>query len=116
MKQMSNEFIESLREGKTNVFDWYLFSRILLNGGVGKKINNTVTYYRIYEDNIAGLSSYSLKTVEKEKSIKLLHYKLLEKYDVRYTYLLKKYENIDINSSKRDIGGNQNHFWWNLIN
>lgn len=114
MKEMSAEFIESLREGQTMIFDWYLFSRILLNKKKGKKIQSTATYYRIYENNTVGIPDTTETALKKERNVKLLHYHLLEKYDKRYTKLIQKYEKIDIHSQqcKQD---NDLQLWWNML-
>lgn len=114
MKQISKEFIESLKEGRTLIFDWYLFSRILLSNKKGKKINNTCTYYRIYENNIAGIPSHVKDKLEKEKRIKLIHYQLLKEYDERFLKLTQKYENIDITLQQNDSDGKL-QFWWNML-
>jgi hypothetical protein len=66
INQISREFIDSLYEGRTEIFDWYLFSRILLNGGKGKRINGTATLYRLYDNNIAGIPKHTKKALEKE--------------------------------------------------
>jgi hypothetical protein len=68
-------------------FDWYLYSYLLLNGGNGKKIN-TKTYYRIYENNIAG----DTKLLTKSKlmvgiDIKKTNYRLMNKLDSSYEKL-----------------------------
>ena len=114
MKHVKEEFIESLREGMIKIFDWYLFSRMLLSGMTGKYIGNTETYYRIYANNIAGIPRHSIREFEKEKEIKLEHYELLKKYDQRYGKLIEKYKNLDINKCR--IGTNNSvYFWWGML-
>lgn len=114
MKHMKEEFIESLREGTTQVFDWYLFSRMLLAGMTGRHIDNTGTYYRIYANNTAGISKHTESELEKERNIKLEHYRLLKKYDGRYRELIDKYEKLDICRcrAKTDTGV---YFWWGML-
>lgn len=108
MDKLSVEFVNSLEDGKTNIFDWYLFSRILLSGGYGKKIENTCTYYRIYSDNLAGVCTQSVNDLEKERKIKIQHYQILKKYDMRYERLIEKYKNLEIQP-----GDNKEKvFWW----
>ena len=110
MSKMSKEFIESLFEGKTQIFDWYLFSRIMLAGGKGEKIDNTVTYYRIYHENVAGIPTNSLEELRKEIEIKIEHYKLLQKYDDAYSSLIVKYCNIVLDTY---IDHKETFvFWW----
>lgn len=114
MKHIKEEFIESLREGVTQVFDWYLFSRMLLAGMTGRRVDNTGTYYRIYVNNTAGLSKYTESELEKERNIKLKHYELLRKYDERYRELIDKYEKLDIGRCR--TGTNTGvYFWWGML-
>ena len=114
MRQITAEFIKSLYEARTLVFDWYLFSRILLDKRKGKKINGTCTYYRIHEKNIAGMLSSEKSRLEKERRIKIIHYQLLKKYDRRFLELLHKYENMDIDFKQTDMR-NILPFWWNML-
>ena len=113
LKKLSSQFIESLYQGQTKVFDWYLFSRILLNGGVGKKVIECCTYYRIYDENIAGRSIYDKRSLNNEILVKKQHYELLGKYDVIYNDLLRKYSSISEENLK---AVNANGYWWGLIN
>lgn len=114
LRHIKKSYIESLRDGKTQIFDWYLFSRMLLSGMTGKYIDNTGTYYRIYENNTAGIPNYTLNELEKEKQIKLKHYHLLRKYDSRYKKLIEIYENLDL--SKRTIEAEKKgYYWWGMI-
>lgn len=115
MKDYSDEFIDSLYQGNANIFDWYLFSRMLLNGKIGKRIDETYTYYRLYRNNLAGVDSGKQEEIDKEIRIKLEHYKSLEKYDSNYSELIKIYEkkqesNCHVRENKN------NHFWWGIIN
>lgn len=114
MRHIKEEFIESLKEGTTEIFDWYLFSRMLLAGMTGKRIGNTGTYYRIYVNNIAGISKCTISELEKERHIKLKHYGMLKKYDGRYRELIEKYENPDICRCR--IGSDTDaYFWWGML-
>ena len=114
MKHIREEFIESLKEGITQVFDWYLFSRMLLEGMTGKYIGDTGTYYRVYANNTAGIPKYKIGELEKERNIKLSHYGLLKKYDGRYWKLIEKYESMDLR--KYRIGTDSGlYFWWGML-
>jgi hypothetical protein len=115
MKRISREFVDSLYEGRTEIFDWYLFSRILLNGGKGKRINGTATLYRLYDNNIVGIPKYTKKALEKEKKIKIEHYQLLKKYDSRYLELINKYENTDIVLKQDSASHNKLGYWWDML-
>lgn len=112
MECITKKFIETLQEGNTKVFDWYLFSRILLNGGVGKKVINTYTFYRIHETNLAGICGDNLTYLKKERDIKAIHYQLLEKYDKRFQLLLKRYIEMDV---EKAVVNTNNNFWWGRL-
>ena len=113
MSHMPMEFIESLKDGNTNIFDWYLFSRIILAGGIGKKIQDTVTYYRLHSNNIAGKIEFSIESLKKEREIKIQHYMLLKAYCRKCEQLLLKYSNM---SFSEDVSKKEDYvFWWGLI-
>lgn len=114
MRHITKEFIESLREGKTKIFDWYLFSRMLLNGMMGIRVDNTCTYYRIYHANIAGVSKCTKELLEKEKQVKLMHYQLMRKYDRRYERLIDKYKKLRDDRVNCD-SDSKLYFWWGLL-
>ena len=79
--------------------DWYLFSILLNNGLSAVFTNKTVTYYRIYKDNIAGLNQKAdVPTIQNELDIKLSHYKNLAKIDKRFKPLFR-----ETKSLKKDI-------------
>lgn len=110
LRKLSEDFIESLRECDTYVFDWYLFSRLLLAGEHGIKALNTYTYYRIYNGNVAGLIQMSEESVKKEIDIKLKHYRLLANYDDVFLKLADAY-------SRKSIKYHSNqefYYWWDL--
>ncbi len=110
LNALSYDFIDSLRDGDTRVFDWYLFSRILLDVGPGCYVSNAATYYRIHGNNIVGTSH----DLEQELAVKLAHYKNLSK---KYPYFGHLYEDLKtLNLNKADIapqgrGGR----WWSSI-
>lgn len=113
MRHISYEFIKSLKEGNTKVFDWYLYSRILLAGGTGEKIENTYTYYRIHQENIAGVARGMLSDIMREKQIKQKHYSLLRKYNPIFEKLLNKYENLILDDSYTKQKGS--FYWWGIL-
>lgn len=107
---ISYEMIDSLIEYKAQVFDWYLFSRLLLSNFIGGLVSDTVTFYRIYEDNYAGIPQMTRCMIEKEIRVKLEHYKALSQYGNIYKELYDAYSSKQyiINSNK------QYYYWWNL--
>lgn len=114
MRHMTKDFIASLMEGNTQVFDWYLFSRMLLDNMSGIRVSNTCTYYRIYHANIAGVARPTEKLIEQEKTVKLAHYQLMRKYDKRYEKLMGKYENL--NCTQIDHKSDSKlYFWWGIL-
>lgn len=109
LNHVTEDFIDSLKEGDSPVFDWYLFSRLLLDVGYGNLVPNTSTIYRIYDNNEVGVT----RDIKKELEVKKVHYTNLAK---RYDYfrdLLSKLEDIDINaiSARADHQG----YWWSDI-
>lgn len=110
LQRISEDFIESLKECDTYVFDWYLFSRLLLAGEQGIKATNAYTYYRIYNGNVAGVTKMSDESVKKEIDIKLKHYRLLANYGDVFRELADAY-------SRKSITYRTNqefYYWWDL--
>lgn len=109
LEQWREEFIDSLSAGNTSVFDWYMYERILLEHKVGKRINNTWTEYRIYENNIAGIC----QSVRKEIEVKKEHYALLKDFHQIYNYLYEQYLHMDESGvTKKEF---YNGYWWEKI-
>lgn len=71
-------------------YDWLLHTYLLLNGYRGKKVN-TKTYYRIYENNIAGKVEITDKKILTGIKVKKEHYKFFKDYNEIFK---KKYEEI----------------------
>lgn len=110
LKHLTSDFIDSLKEAQTNVFDWYLYSRLLLKGEKGKRINGGITFYRIYESNLAGICNYDQESKKKEIEVKKQHYKLLSRYAEYYSKLFDLY-----NCGKvAETGIVENGYWWSL--
>jgi glycosyltransferase involved in cell wall biosynthesis len=60
--------------------DWYFFACLLREGHKAVFTNKTLTYYRIYEGNTAGVSpGFSVEKLMKSIDIKSLHYRMLYK-------------------------------------
>lgn len=109
MKYIDESFINSLSECKSQVFDWYLFSRLILNGQKGSFIPNAFTYYRLHENNYAGIPHMTKEMIDKEVFVKRLHYKMLARYDSCFVELSKVYDNDKYETNERC-----SYFWWNL--
>ena len=111
-------FINSLENIKTNIFDWYLYSKILIAGGRGCVVENTYTIYRQQENNLAGLHVSDSKAVCKEIMIKKEHYKMLKNEFKIAEDLLKKYEELEKYNGEHLIPYKNNEakrYWWSNI-
>ena len=108
------EWIESLQELATGVFDWYLFSRLVLSGGSGKLIDGNMTFYRLHDNNIAGIAQGSRSDLEQEVFVKLEHYSKLKNICEKYEILFEKYKNIDVTEWENTT--NAHGYWWGFIN
>lgn len=109
--KLSYEFIESLKEYHYYIFDWYFYSRILLLGLSGVKVQNCNTIYRLHENNIAGIAEMSYADIEREITVKKQQYECLEKYNFYYALKLQRYQD----KKRLEILDKQKqHYWWNL--
>lgn len=109
LHKINDSLIEKLKLGKTNVFDWYMFTTYLLEGIKGKRIDSGYTFYRIYDGNMAGVPNKNFKTITKEIGVKRLHYSLLKDQNKYYADLYNKY-NDDANIKIRnDLN---KYYWW----
>lgn len=113
LEKLNMDFLDSLQEGKTSIFDWYLFSRIVLAGGSGKYLCRGKSYYRIHEMNLAGIMQSKDHAQSKEIEIKLEHYRLLRKYSRYIEELLADYSANNIETRLGDRCS-QKYFWWGL--
>lgn len=111
-------FIESLYEDGCNVFDWYLYARILIANGKGMFVPDTYTTYRIYENNLAGIQREQIADIEKEREVKIEHYRRLEKYARKlYDYRIQL-ENMKVDEEFYKLkyyNKNKQGYWWNNI-
>ena len=94
-----------------DVFDWYFFSRLLLDGSTGLFAEDCFTYYRIHGTNIAGIAHNDRADIEKEICVKKNHYDQLKMYDEYYAELSAHYNNHEWVASDRIENG---FLWWNL--
>lgn len=110
LKSLTLDFIDSLYGCTSFVFDWYLFSRILCAGGRGLFVEQSITLYRIYDNNFAGVSSE--EQFKKELEVKTKHYELMSKYNSIYSNLLDELSKVDIEEIQPN---NSLSYWWNNI-
>lgn len=109
--KLSYEFIESLKEYHYYIFDWYFYSRILLLGLSGVKVQNCNTIYRLHENNIAGIAEMSYADIEREITVKKQQYECLEKYNFYYALKLQRYQE---KKQLEILDKQKQHYWWNL--
>lgn len=106
---LSDDFLDSLNEGAIAVFDWYLFSRIIMDIGTGAYVDNAATIYRIYDDNTAGTT----RDLNKEYDVKTTHYNNLAKRYDYFKQLSAKLSKID--KSTLTLSNNHQGYWWSDI-
>ena len=106
-------------------FDWYMHSYILDKGFKGKKVD-TITYYRIYENNIAGNTNIlNEKKLNIGIKVKKAHYKIMSDISSEFEVLYRKIEELE--KELKDIEFKENYiklvnekfyksvFWWENI-
>lgn len=108
LNMLTVEFIESLKRGDCNIFDWYLYSRIIMDVGPGKFVEAAETVYRIYENNEVGVTV----DVNRELNVKLAHYGRLAEYPY-FAKLKRLLETIDID--ELDTTTTNHGYWWSNI-
>ena len=109
--------------------DWWLFSSLILKGYKGKKITETTTYYRVYDENVAGpmfpLDVAKLKHVLKIKIGQYIFFaaRYPELYAERLNRVLAFEAKIaDAASLQRElaelnrVGKGQQVIWWDIFN
>ena len=106
---LGDDFLDSLNEGAVAVFDWYLFSRIIMDIGTGAYVDNASTIYRIYDDNTAGTT----RDLNKEYDVKITHYNNLAKRYDYFKQLSAKLSKID--KSTLTLSNNHQGYWWSDI-
>jgi hypothetical protein len=93
-----------------DVFDWYLFSRILISEGWGVDVPGAFTKYRIYSGNIAGNQVLSDDQVCKEIRVKREHYKALRNLNPLMRDLFGAYA---ADGNRRiSIAASNTNYWW----
>ncbi len=116
LRKLSFEYLESLKKGKTNIFDWYLYSKLLIDGYVGKKVSGTNTKYRIHGQNIIGQQRISEAQIRKEISVKLEHYEFLKDLDLRFARLIEQYKLLQDHDEEIELYRKRdNNYWWGYI-
>lgn len=107
-------------------FDCYLYSLLLYNHYYGKLVDNTETFYRIHENNTAGITNLlTEETLIKGIRVKENHYKALLHIDDTFKHKLadvlklkkflddNKYIKLYIDTINKN--SNTSLFWWENI-
>lgn len=106
--RLSKEFIESLSECNNPIFDWYLFSRLLLEGYTGLFVPCSLTFYRFHVNNTVGNQQSNPDRIEYEVSVKLNHYQSLSRRYPLARQLYLDYLHGDYRT-RENVGLS---FWW----
>ncbi|CAN1606812.1 K16698 tuaG; teichuronic acid biosynthesis glycosyltransferase TuaG [Candidatus Pelagibacterales bacterium] len=90
--------------------DWYIFSNFLLKGYKAVFTDETISFYRQYEQNIIGLKQLDEKSFNKVKNIKIQHFKALSVNGNQFDNELKILYSLNFDK-RREI---KNPLWWEL--
>ena len=115
LRLLSNDFISSLENVETNVFDWYLYSKILLYGKVGQLIKDANTIYRQQDNNLAGIQVYDYNSICREIKVKRVHYGMLKKDIGTAEKLLLVYDELEKKSYEQLMkyeNKEKKRYWW----
>ena len=113
MGKISVEWIESLKECESFVFDWYFFSRLLVMNLKGLYVKNAYTIYRIHQNNYVGLNQRSREVISKELMVKKQHYKSLMKYNRKINDMYEKIKDMTVEDVPLSMA--KTSFWWSNI-
>jgi len=114
--------------GSVIAFDWWLFTQLLLSGYKGRRAEGTVTFYRVYKDNIAGeMIPLDDKKLGRIFEVKKAHYAFWndkspalfrEKYDELLGLERRLNGQVERNRFIDQINKkyvNQNVLWWDVF-
>ncbi|MDN5059235.1 glycosyltransferase [Aliarcobacter butzleri] len=91
--------------------DWYIFTILLVHGKKAIFTNETVSFYRQYQENIVGIKEIDENSFQKGVDVKRRHYEVLNKISKQFDLELKRLNNLEIYNVKRI----KNPLWWELI-
>lgn len=111
---LDSKFIYTLWECDSFVFDWYLYSRMLLEGYKGVRAKEAYTLYRLHDGNYAGLPVISEASIRREIEIKKRHYGLLRERDKLFGRLYNCYCEGRIQRKNHKIENNCKYYWWDF--
>ena len=70
LKKIDLDFLDRMRKSSPKAFDWYFWGNFIKSGATGKLLKNCSSFYRIHENNTAGICSLTKKNMEREVQIK----------------------------------------------
>ncbi|GAU77772.1 N-acetylneuraminate synthase family protein [Fusibacter sp. 3D3] len=118
---LNDKILKDISKCNTSIFDWALFSVLLLSSLRGKYIENTHTLYRFHSNNIIGsLVGQNQKMIEKEIDIKIIHYEILKRIEpdfIRYFHYYMNLKELIKNRPERlfyFLKDDKNK-WWNKL-
>ncbi|MBY0540223.1 MAG: glycosyltransferase [Campylobacterales bacterium] len=91
--------------------DWYLFSMLLMEGKKAVFTNETVSYYRQYQQNTVGLKKLDEELFSKGIEVKKKHYKTLNETNGLFDLELERLHTLKFS----DVKQIKNPLWWELI-
>jgi glycosyltransferase involved in cell wall biosynthesis len=91
--------------------DWYIFSTLLLESKKAIFTNDTVSYYRQYQENTVGLKEIDEQSFKKGVLVKKIHYKALNKNGTYFNLELDRLKYLKFINNKTI----KNPLWWELI-
>lgn len=105
--------------------DWWLFTNLLKKGYTAKFVLNTFTYYRQYNNNVAGFNNLSINRIKQGIYTKMVHYKnLLDLDNNKFLSLYLNYKKLyDASCVAKSLGTeyydnifkkykNKKYLWW----
>lgn len=105
------------------IVDWFFYTQLLRKGHKVIFINEALTNYRQYIDNLIGIGYYNIKNFKKLSKLKFDHFDQLAKNDPFFeSYKEKSKRNLQlsdetiykiINKKKKEI---ENPLWWEIVN
>lgn len=117
LRRLSLIYLKKMKSINTNIFDWYLYSKLLIDGHMGKYVETAKTFYRTHNDNIAGISLNNHEAIKREIDIKIKHYELLRDNSKEINNLYNAYiglKDLPPNILENYIDNN-NSYWWGFI-
>lgn len=105
--------LEILRGLEVDVFDWFLYSVLVMEGGKGKYVRGTYTIYNIHDNNIVGKQVCSERLIQREIDLKLTLYKHLSRYYKIYKELYWSYKIIADKPFYYFFG--KPKYWWGYL-